>query len=138
MSDLRLLHGLHTEQLRDWLHQAFAYNYSQVDAMRRESAAKGLGLDPSQYNRPFPGSQTTITDNSVKSAPSPPVALPVAPPSGAGSLVKGVLLATALLAGGTGAGFGIAALLRQPAPPMPAPAPFDPKDWQLKIVDGDK
>jgi hypothetical protein len=152
---MSILRALQANQFRDWIQQAMAWSYAQTDSLRRASAAKGLGLDPVTFSRPFPGSPTTIVTNTETAAqPAAPVAA-VAPTTPAAPAALGWLgktaIGTALALGTGGAGLGLASFLKpapQP-PPVTAPAqtppalppstpaagPFPtPDKWQLKIV----
>jgi len=50
------------ETVRDWLRQSFAWDFSEKQRIQRAAMATGLGMNPEQYARPFPGSNTTVTN----------------------------------------------------------------------------
>jgi hypothetical protein len=89
----------------------FAHNHNEVTRMARAAQAKQLGLPPSEFATPYPGTQQSVVTNNT-----------------GGGLVKGAVLSAVLLAGGAGAGLGVrqatspAAVQDNPAATQPAPA----------------
>ena len=43
-------------QSREFIHDVFIDDYAQKAALARAATAKGLGMEPSPYSRPYPGS----------------------------------------------------------------------------------
>lgn len=135
-------------QARGWLYELFAYHTGEQQRMARAAAAKGLGMNPVEFGRPYPSavSNTTNTTNTnLQPAPAPastasttgngaPGPDKSAPAPSSGLLPK-LAIGGALLAGLGGGGLGLATLLK-PAPPAtaatsspaipPAPVPSQP------------
>ena len=116
------------ETVRDWMRQSFAWDFAEKQRIARAAMAQGMGFNPEQYARPFPGTPVIIMSNEEKTAP--PVASP-APgflKSPAGKFIINAL-GTALLGGAAGAG---AVYLSGGGYSVPKPQEFE---IQWKVVD---
>ena len=82
-----------SEQSKAHLHDVWLDDFAQKAHIMRTATALGYGLDPAQYSRPFPGTQTSSS-------------LEVKRTSGVGKLLGGALLG---LAGAGVLGTGLAA-----------------------------
>lgn len=88
------------ETVRDWMRQAFAWDFTEKQRIQRAAMATGLGMNPEQYARPFPGSNTTVTNYHQ---------------SGGGNAGK-ILTTAALVAAGLGGGWMIGNTMRPTTP----------------------
>lgn len=115
------------ETVRDWMRQSFAWDFAEKQRIARAAMAQGMGFNPEQYARPFPGTPVIIMSNEEKTVP---VASP-APgflKSPVGKLIVNAL-GTALLGGAAGA----AAVYMSGGHSAPKPVEFE---LQWKVVDG--
>ena len=81
--------------LKNWFGALLVHNQNQSAAMQRAASATAMGLDPTTYGVPLPGSTvTTTTTNNTGSG-----------------LIKGAILAAALLVGGGAGTLGVSNLL---------------------------
>lgn len=141
-------------QLRNWAGQHFVWSRGEFDRMARAATAKGLGLNPSEYNAPYPGTTTVQTinvmgvgDGSTAPAPTPTVAPPASPAvtpatpvaTAASSLLTGrnaavAGLAAALLSGGGLAGWLAGRPGTTPATVSAVVAPAtSPQGWRVRV-----
>lgn len=84
-----------TPQEKQLAQRAQTYHHHELRRMRRAAEAKQLGLDVHEFAMPWPGSSVNVHHTG-------------------GGLLKGALLAAALLAGGAGSGAWLAATFLQP------------------------
>jgi hypothetical protein len=129
--------GLTRDQARNWLrqvlHEAFAHHYSLTGAMQRESAAKGLGLDATQYRTPYPGPTVVQVYGQPPQQQQQAQQPPPAPRPAKAGILPTLVTAAGVLFGGAGAGVLASHFLKQPAPP---PASVKPIELDVKWQGG--
>jgi hypothetical protein len=150
---------------KNWLRELFLWDTAQKQEVARAAMATGFGLNPQQYIKPFPGSNTSNVTNIGVTPPavpqlSPQVAPAVAPlASVPPPSVSPVSLARQLLPGLGLAGLGLSGMLGTglltyflsrpatsvPAAPIPVvpaavePAPLSPpkpREWIFRYRHG--
>src|SRR5580704_10518443 len=121
---------------RNWLGELFVHDVGEKQRITRAAMSKGLGINPVDYARPYPGSNSS-TVNNVTSAnlPSTPAATAVAPTPAASTLSATPGPTTPATAGTSastpttvilaalaalGIGVGGTAIATRPATPTPA------------------
>ena len=145
------------DQLKSWLGEHFVYDFAERARLLRGVTAKGHGMDPAEFSKPFPGTNnmTTIQVAGLGGESPPPAAPVVVPPvvvtqpsapaacapAGLSSLAK-LGMAAAVLVGTGGGALGLASLLRpQTVPSINLPATTqrieDLYDLQIKRPGGD-
>lgn len=140
MADLR-------RQVLDWFGQVMAHDFAEKKHIERAAMAKGIGFNPDQYARPFPGSvpsTTVVLETPVTPAGADPAKpVPPASPAAATSAQSGVQvpsgwsgstklgLATLLGAALAGGGGLVGSWLRGPT--VSATAPVKPAEQELQI-----
>lgn len=118
---------------KDWLRQLLVWDNNEKAAILRAGMAQNMGLDPSQYARPFPGTPQSVTlmSNQTPQQQAPQQQAMVSKNPNPWLIALG--MATGLLAGTAGTIVGIKSLPTPPAQVQPAPK-AEPKaqEWQIK------
>lgn len=110
---------------KDWLRQLLVWDNNEKATILRAGMAQNMGLDPSQYARPFPGTPQSVTVMNTQGQQSQPPGQPmVSKTPSPYTVIVGILVGLAAGMAGTYAG-----LKTLPATPQ---KPAEPQQWQIK------
>lgn len=122
---------------RGWLHSLFVYDVAEKQRILRAATAKGYGLPPEEFARPFPPfiqGEIAVSDSTMA---TPPAAAPSGAPIHPGRRRRWhwwLLIASLVGAGGTGATYPIWG--GKPSPPPQQKTADQVFDIPWEIQDG--